>query len=663
MNISAILKYITAMQHKSKLPKILTFILISPFMFVVIVLGIFIALVAGLFDLIYGAVRNTAVQQSWNDIRKNVESALSGVNTAITTTVKNETYSFMPEFSVNLSKSVLQKTFSDGNDSFLLLYDTKEVNDSIAKSKEIINELQAVKSQQELEELNVDLDLTGFNYSDLQNDKAFLNDKSYDLTIYSENTVKLINALVKPSLPNYEYSEETIIIEGEEVKKQILTVNKDSKTQIVEYACYGEGDIYLPKLLALYEAEILSNFEKQAESDAEGLDNDVASAVGSVESDGGGGAQTDFTLATLNIFEAQEIGQIFQKAVTDGKFAVDVKTETNGNVSKLSIVVKTPSEDDWYELFEVEEQYQSFTEENTQIIERILSDSQIDNLYISVDSTAQQALFVYFQGFFNLPVEAEELKDGTNGILTTLNDFEKIHSRGTRTIGKSYESGITLYLDENKDIEVRAELLPQVGECIQDVYIYDVYDAENREVVKDKPNYTYNHSAVQLAYLIDTDIFAEEYGFEFPTIVSTTGVPIEHEGGVLTLMVEYSCLSALNEITETNIGSSLYDVYDEDEKIIIGYAHDGKHSKEKDEGLSATGWSHTFGSEIIPHLCVKTAFVDGEVTPPEPDNPHIYDGLSVRFVGAKVNPLLWFKAYRTDGNKDLLDSISAIQVK
>ena len=215
----------------------------------------------------------------------------------------------------------------------------------------------------------------------------------------------------------------------------------------------------------------------------------------------------------------------------------------------------------------------------------------------------------------------------------------------------------------DEDTEVRAEILPDVGECIQDVYIYDVYDAEKRKVVKDKPNYTYNCSAVQLAYIIDTDVFAEEYGFDFPTIVTTTGTEIKHDDGVLTLMIEYSCLDRLETISEQDIGLSLYDVYDKDEKIVIGYAHCGKHSKEKDEGLSATGWSHTFGSDIIPHLCVKTAFVDGEVTPPELDNPHIYDGLSVRFVGAKVNPLLWFKAYRTDVNKDLLDSISAIQVK
>ena len=121
------------------------------------------------------------------------------------------------------------------------------------------------------------------------------------------------------------------------------------------------------------------------------------------------------------------------------------------------------------------------------------------------------------------------------------------------------------------------------------MYIYDVYDAEKRKVVKDKPNYTYNCSAVQLAYIIDTDVFAEEYGFDFPTIVTTSGTEIKHDDGVLTLMIEYSCLDRLETISEQDIGLSLYDVYDKDEKIVIGYAHCGKHSKEKDEGLSATG--------------------------------------------------------------------------
>lgn len=663
MSVSAVAKLVIKLLSNEQGRKILGIGLLTPVIIVVLVIGVFIALLTGLFDLVYGAVRDTSVSQSWTDIRKYVEDALSGVNSSINTQIKSETYNFMPDFSINLSKSVLQMTFSEGNNSFLLLYDTKEVNESVEKSKLYVDKLKKITSQEQLEQLNEELDLSSFKYTDLAEDKGFQDDTTYDLSKYSESTIALINTLVKPDMPTYYYDEETVTIDGVKAKKQILTVHKNGKTQIVEYTCYGEGDIYLPRLLALYQADTFSRFEDMAESDASGLDSDIASAVENVSSDGSGGATADgFDVACLNVFQAQEIGQIFEKAVLDGKFAAKVTQEKSDDTEKLSIIVKTPSEEDWYDMFNVDDKYRGYTEENTQVIERILSDSQITDLYLSVDSTAQQALFVYFQGFFNLPVEAEALKDNTNGILTTLNDFETIHSRGTRTIGKAYESGITLYLDD-ADTEVRAEILPNVGECIQDVYIYDVYDSEKRKVVKDNPNYTYNCSAVQLAYIIDTDLFAEEYGFDFPTIVTTTGTEIKHEDGALTLMIEYSCLDRLETISEQDIGLSLYDVYDRDEKIVIGYAHSGKHNKEKDEGLSDIGWSHTFGSNIIPHLCIKTAFIDGEVIPPELDNPHIYDGLSVHFVGAKVNPLLWFKAYRTDVNKDLLDSISAIQVK
>ena len=84
---------------------------------------------------------------------------------------------------------------------------------------------------------------------------------------YSQSTVQLINTLVKPEMPTYDYDEETVTIDGVKAKKQILTVHKDNKTQIVEYTCYGEGDIYLPRLLALYQAETFSRFEDMAERD------------------------------------------------------------------------------------------------------------------------------------------------------------------------------------------------------------------------------------------------------------------------------------------------------------------------------------------------------------------------------------------------------------
>lgn len=287
---TAIAKIITTLASNEKGRKVIGAALLTPIIIILLGIGVFIALLTGLFSLLYGAVRDTSVSQSWNDIRKNVESALSGVNSSINTQVKNDTYSFMPDFSINLSKSVLQKTFSEGNNSFLLLYDTKEVNDSVAKAKKYIDKLKKVKSQKELEQLNEEIDLSSYKYSELAKDKEFRDDKSYDMSKYSQSTVQLINTLVKPEMPTYDYDEETVTIDGVKAKKQILTVHKDNKTQIVEYTCYGEGDIYLPRLLALYQAETFSRFEDMAESDASGLDNDIASAIENVSSDESGGA-------------------------------------------------------------------------------------------------------------------------------------------------------------------------------------------------------------------------------------------------------------------------------------------------------------------------------------------------------------------------------------
>lgn len=219
---TAIAKIITTLASNEKGRKVIGAALLTPIVIILLGIGVFIALLTGLFSLLYGAVRDTSVSQSWNDIRKNVESALSGVNSSINTQVKNDTYGFMPDFSINLSKSVLQKTFSEGNNSFLLLYDTKEVNDSVAKAKKYIDKLKKVKSQKELEQLNEEIDLSSYKYSELAKDKEFQDDKSYDMSKYSQSTVQLINTLVKPEMPTYDYDEETVTIDGVKAKSRYL---------------------------------------------------------------------------------------------------------------------------------------------------------------------------------------------------------------------------------------------------------------------------------------------------------------------------------------------------------------------------------------------------------------------------------------------------------
>ena len=152
--------------------------------------------------------------------------------------------------------------------------------------------------------------------------------------------------------------------------------------------------------------------------------------------------------------------------------------------------------------------------------------------------------------------------------------------------------------------------------------------------------YTVNSNG---AFRID-EVPTGSYGFDFPTIVTTNGNTFE-AGDTITMLIEYSCMGRIT-VKEDDIGRSLSDIFGD--SWIIGYSHSGAHSKEKDEGFDATGWYHTFGSEKnVYHLGIKAAFIDGEVVRPEYQEPHAYNGLSIKNVGAKVNPLLWFKAFRT----------------
>ena len=67
-------------------------------------------IIASYFGLIGNAMSDVLINQSWSDINKYVDSALNDVNNTINGEIKETTYSFMPDFSINLSKAVLQQT-------------------------------------------------------------------------------------------------------------------------------------------------------------------------------------------------------------------------------------------------------------------------------------------------------------------------------------------------------------------------------------------------------------------------------------------------------------------------------------------------------------------------------------------------------------------------
>ena len=147
------------------------------------------------------------------------------------------------------------------------------------------------------------------------------------------------------------------------------------------------------------------------------------------------------------------------------------------------------------------------------------------------------------------------------------------------------EKGITLALKEKT--AVHANLL-DCGDCIQDIYVYDVWNMDEQDIANDTNSKVYNRSAVTLAYIIDTAQFEADYGFPFPSIDGVSNA------GTITLFLEFTCLSEV-EFEDADIGNSL-DFGD----IIMGYSHDGY-----DSGL----WRHSLNrDECVPHVGVKTYF-------------------------------------------------------
>lgn len=588
-------------------------------------------IIASYFGLVGNAMTDVLINQSWSDINKYVDGALDDVNNTISGEIKETTYSFMPDFSINLSKAVLQQTLEKNNASTILLYDSSDIEKYDKLADEAVTTLKAVKSQSDLNKIFPD---KKYKYSDLENDTAFsLNDKNN----FKEETKEMIQKLVRKGLPDYNYIITEKTVDSKNYKTQILTVKSGENTDTVQYTVSGAGDIYLPLFIAMYHAKNGVYVKDMLKNSVSELTSDIADNTES----NGIADYNDFIatvrLANIDLFGAAEIGRAVTNAISNGAISITHKITSDENNRKLTLTLVMPSQKEWEEMFGVSEKEDIVTD-NLKVIETMLEKAGITDLYFPVATTMKSALFTYFEGFFNLPVNSSELENRV--ILTSLNAEQFFHHNGLYT---AYDGGVTLALKDS-EVPVRIDILPNATDVIQDAFIYDVYDSEEHNIIKSTPNYTYNCSAVEIAYIIDVDTFKEQYGFDFPTIVTTNGNTFE-AGYTITMLIEYSCMGRIT-VKEDDIGRSLSDIFGD--SWIIGYSHSGAHSKEKDEGFDATGWYHTFGSEKnVYHLGIKAAFIDGEVVRPEYQEPHAYNGLSIKNVGAKVNPLLWFKAFRT----------------
>jgi hypothetical protein len=564
-------------------------------------------LFAGILSGLFAFFMNTKHEAEWARIMSHLEQTFSGIGANIEDDIREEVYNFMPEFSVNLSKATIAESFNN----FLLLYDSDEV------------------------------------------ERAY-NDESY-------------------MPPSYLYEiYETEDENGKITKTQILTVdNGEGYSEIVEYRQIGGGVLYAPELLAMFQARqmgLVINEDMTDEESAQ-LAKDMETAFKELPDDGE--VPAEFTddvwnglndsgrqknVGLLGIFQTNSLMALLRDSIKDGNVSARTEYEWGEDYSKLIVILEMPSFDEWGDIFELDDNQRDIAEESEWAIKQILDDAGVpeDERYISLDDKVQAALFVYFQGFFNLPVERSALTPG-NGILTTLGDKETIHRYGRSGTYGVYERGVTLELNA-ANIPVKLELLP-VGDCIKEVYIFDVCENTPEYIDKNETCGLFHYPAITLAFVIDLRQFYYDYGFHFPTVRSDNGKMLG-SSDIVTLYLEFSCLDRLAYgISERSVGQRL-DLYSEAEPFTIGYAHNGQPSDIRGDLSPAVGayTHHLDPRNPTPYICIKMAFSSGY-----PNIINWYEDFGATRGGNRyrnmrfnnvgevfVNPLMWFKSFRTD---------------
>lgn len=644
-------KIIMMVAQAAKSEKVRKAVLYIVFMTLGLIMMIFVVF-TGLISGLFAVIENTNLKNHWDYMRANISEVFNGIEGEINSDVKDEVYDFMPEFSVNLSKATIANNF-DG--SSLILYDEDEISRAENIMRDYAGQLRAIKSQDELVSYISDFD-TELSFSDISSIQ-FTDDKGIDnLSEYSDELKIFLYHRAMEQMSKYNYTFEKVEVDGKPADRQTLVVTAaDGSTQAVEYTCIGGGEIYLPEFLAMYHIrQVREYLIKVTENKiAEDVDSQLASAIGDIP-DTQEQAQEYIESSwnsmingkgaiNLNIFEVSNLKTIMENANMDGA----VKIETERSSDRLSITLETVGSDVWKEIFQIEEDLWKYVEQTQSAIEMALTDAEIpeEEWTISLDNMVQLALFVYFEGFFELPVSSSDLAPGGNGILSQCGDVSDLHqyTYGTKDMGVP-ERGITLELTGRTTIH--ADLL-NCGSCIQDAFIYDVWNMDEQNIANDTNSNVFNQSAVTIAYIIDTQQFEEDYGFPFPTINGLRG------GNTITLFLEFTCLSEV-EFEDLDIGSPV-----DLENLTVGYSHDGYYSDTYDKGL----WRHHLNrDECIPHVGIKTYFMSGEAAAPDPpQGTHYYGGPSAKDIGVVANPRLWFKAFRTGMSDELFETIKAVE--
>ena len=584
-----------------KVRKTLLYILFFSLGLIMLIFIVFIGLISGLLSI----AQDNDLRNHWNYYRTSISEVFGGIEGEINSDVKSEVYDFMPEFSVNLSKATIANNFDN---SSLILYDEKEIRQAQEIMLNYAEKLREITTEEAFDSFISGYE-TELSFSDIRNIR-FTDDTGIDgISAYPDAVKLFLYNRAMEQMPAYSYSFEEITVDEKPADRQTLVVTSpDGSAQTVEYTCIGGGEVYLPEFLAMYNiCQSREYLTAVTQNQAPDIETQIEQAVGGIPEtaeeaqdylNGAWQGMVDGRGAVnLDLFRMANLKSIIEGASIDG--AVKISTERTSD--KLSITLETVGSDIWEDIFGIDEELKQY-------------------------------------------VEQSQLAPGSNGILSQCGEVSELHqyTYGTKDMGVP-EKGITLALKDKT--AVHADLL-DCGDCIQDIYVYDVWNMDELDIANDANSKVFNRSAVTLAYIIDTDQFEADYGFPFPSIDGVSNA------GTITLFLEFTCLSEV-EFEDADIGSSL-DFGD----IIVGYSHDGYYSDRYDSGL----WRHSLNrDECVPHVGVKTYFMSGEVSRPEPpQGTHYYCGPSANNIGAAANPRLWFKGFRTGMSEELFGTIRAV---
>lgn len=670
VNPRLIIQVISETATTEKGRKALLIAVIAPLAIILMALIVFVGLITGLISI----VQNADLSYHWQYVRSSLSELFDGIKNDINIDVKNEVYDFMPDFSINLSKAAIGTNF-DG--SFLVLYDENENEKAQAVMKECADELRSLKTKSDFNTFIERYPESELEYTDITKIE-FTDDNGIDnLNKYEENVRTFLYSCAAETLPQYEYTFKEISIDGKPAEVQTLTVTDSAgNMQTVEYTCIGGGEIDIPQFLAMYNVYQMRDFLLSNKYNGESFEayfEEVMERIPETEDVAEAYFEASWrdvidgrSAVGINAFQVSDLCNMIEEANMDGA----VKIEMERTSDKLSILLETAGTDVWAEVFGITEELEKYVDETQRAIELALEDAGIpeEQYTLSLNNMVQMALFVYFEGFFQLPVSGAELASGTNGILSQFGEASSLHEYNYGSVANDYgaaERGITLQL-ENADTAIHADLLNCDETVITMAYIFDVWDAEEHELdrqhmpsaIENPANKIYNRSAVTIAYIIDTMRFEEMYGFPFPRINN-----FDPDGGYVTLLLEFTCLDRLNGITEYDKGRMLEDIFGTRDDVIIGYCHNGYYDKEYDWKGDSMAYYHNLSSdECVPHVGIKTFFLAGASEPEKADeHSATYRGPSMMNENTttvmKVNPRLWFKGFRTAISEELLATL------